>query len=389
MTAPLSRTPERPRVTHVITSLHHGGAQQVLVNFLSGQHDAGGRVDVVSLLDPGPLGTVLERRGIRVHALGLARGRLDPRGLTRLVARLRSHPPDLVQTWMYHADLLGGLAAQLARLPVVWGLHHTDLPAQGTRLTTRLTARACAGLSHRLPAAIVCCSEATRAAHAALGYAASPMVVVPNAVDTAAFKPAPEARAEVRRELGLPPDASLIGMVARFHPQKDHPTMIAAAARLAARWPSAHFLLAGEGVDAANPALAALVERAGLRDRVRLLGCRQDMPRLNAALDLATLTSCHGEGLPLSVCEAMAAGVPCVVTDVGEMKAVVGDTGRVVPPGDPEALAAAWTSVLALSAGEREALGAAARRRIEADYALPQMVARYEAVQAAHARRRP
>jgi glycosyltransferase involved in cell wall biosynthesis len=182
----------------------------------------------------------------------------------------------------------------------------------------------------------------------------------------------------VRAELGLPPDAPLIAMVARFDPVKDHPTFLEAAARLHARRPDVRFLLCGRDVTWENRGLAAAVERAGARGFVHLLGQREDVARVTAALDLSTLSSSCGEGFSNVVGEAMACGVPCVVTDVGDSGAIVADTGLVVPPRDPEALAAAWAQLLARPAEERAAIGRAARRRIEDNYSLDVIVRRYQ-----------
>lgn len=374
------------RVTHVITSLQVGGAQVMLSRLLAGQ---AGPAEVISLTDAGPLAEVLAAQGVRVRALGMRRGVPSPMSALRLAGWLRADRPDLVQTWMYHADLIGGVAARLAGVPVVWGLHHTDLPAHATKLGTRLTAAACARLSRRVPAAIVCCSQATYDVHAALGYAPDKLTVIPNAFDLDAFQPSATARASVRAELGLDPEALLVGQFGRYHPQKDHRTFLEAAGRLAARLPHVHFLLAGDDVEEANAELAAPMGALGLAGRVHLLGRRDDVPRLMAALDVATLSSAFGEGLPMVIGEAMACAVPCVVTDVGDAARVVGDTGVVVPPREPAALADAWEALLSAEPGARRARGEAARQRVADHYHLPAMIARYEALHQATARKTP
>ncbi len=363
------------KVVHVITGLGVGGAETALYKLLSRWR---GLAEVVSLTGTGPVGDRIAALGVPVEAVGMRPGVPDPLGFWRLMGRLRAARPDVVQTWMYHADLLGGLAARVAGgFPVVWGVRHTNLDPRFNKRTTLWTARACARLSRRVPERIVCCGEAVREAHARIGYAAEKMVVIPNGFDLDAFRPDPAARSAVRRELGLDGDAPLVGLVARFHPQKDHRTFVRAAALIRSRMSGVHFLLAGEGVTRGNEALAGWLGEEGLEGACHLLGRRDDVPRLLAALDVA-VSSSVGEGFPNAVGEAMACGVPCVVTDVGDSARIVGETGRVVPPGEPEALARACLDLLAAGTGVRERLGMAARRRIEEHFGLPAVVARYE-----------
>ena len=377
------------QLVHIITGLNTGGAETMLYKLLSAMEREAFEPLVVSLTDIGPVGEKIRALGVPVRALGMRRGVPDPRGVWRLVRLLKRQRPYLVQTWMYHADLLGGLAARLAGrgIPVVWGIHHSNLDPKGNKRTTIWTARVCARLSHRLPSRIVCCSEASRQVHAALGYAPQKMVVIPNGFDLSAFRPDPSARESVRRELGVAADALLIGLVGRFDPQKDHSNFVAAAALLSAAYPEAHFLLCGDGVNWDNQKLAGWIEEAGLRKRFHLLGRREDMPRLTAALDIASSSS-YGEGFPNVIGEAMACGVPCAVTDVGDSAFIVGDTGLVVPPRDPEALAQAWKKLIDMGQEGRQRLGGAARKRILENFNLPDIIARYEALYKEAARRK-
>jgi glycosyltransferase involved in cell wall biosynthesis len=267
-----------------------------------------------------------------------------------------------------------------SRAQVVWGLHNSTLDRRHTRLLTRLIARINAGLSRFVPARIVSCSRTATDLHARLGYDATRFVVIPNGFDTEVFRPDPAQRDAVRRELGLPASATLIGTVARFDPQKDHQNLIAAAAIAAEEHDNLHLVLVGKGCDTHNAELRAWIGQAGLEQRCHLLGLRQDIPRLNAALDLAVTASAYGEAFPLAVGEAMCCGVPCVVTDVGDAALIVGDTGRVVPPRDAPALGRAITALLSLDGQRRDALGLAARERIVAEYSLPAIAARYQSL---------
>ncbi len=367
------------RISHVISGLATGGAEMMLLKLLSRMDRDSFESRVLSLHDIGGVGERIRALGIPVHALGMRPRLPDPLKFLRLVGWLRQGAPDIIQTWMYNADLAGGLAARFSgRAPVVWNIQHSDLVSPDKRSTAFWTAKACTRLSRWLPSRIICCSVASRNVHAQLGYAADKMVVIPNGSDMEAYRPDAAARLSVRYELGLPDDALLIGLVARFHPQKDHHNFVQAAAMLLEHYPDIHFLLCGEGVDWENPQLVGWIEAAGIHDHCHLLGRRDDVPRIDAALDIASSSSAFGEGFPNILGEAMACEVPCVVTDVGDSALIVGDTGKVVPPRDLEALAAAWRELIDIGPEGRKRLGVAARNRAERDFGLDGVVARYE-----------
>lgn len=366
-------------LTHIITGLDTGGAEMMLYKLLSRMDRAAFEAQVVSLTDIGPIGQKIQALGIPVRALRMHRGMPNPVAVLRLARWLRRDSPHLIQTWMYHADMIGGLAARVAGgIPVVWGIRQSNLDPQKSKRTTIWTARTCARLSHWLPIRIVCCSEGSRRVHTKLGYAAHKMVVIPNGFDLTVFRPDPVARLSVRQELGIPKDAPVIGLVGRFDPQKDHRNFVLASRRVHALLPDAHFLMCGEGVAWENQDLAGWIMAAGFRDRCHLLGRREDISRLNATLDVACSSSAFGEGFTNAIGEAMACGVPCVVTDVGDSALLVGDTGRIVPSRDPQALAEACYELIELRLNGGTDLGLAPRRRVEEHFSLPAIVARYE-----------
>jgi glycosyltransferase involved in cell wall biosynthesis len=369
------------RVAQVITGLDLGGAETMLLRLLGAVDRERFEPRVISLRGPGVIGPRIEALGIPVHSVGMTGALQGPAAIRRLVAHMRRAAPDLVHTWMYHADLLGGLVGRLiCRVPVIWALHNSTLDPRQVKASTRLTVRLNALLSRRVPARIVSCSNAAAEVHLALGYPRDKLVTIPNGFDLAAFRPDPAARASVRAELALSPAAVLVGTFARFHPQKDHRNLCQAAALIAEQRHDVHFVLAGGGIDPSNATLSDWIKDTGLADRFHLLGERADVPRLTAALDLGVMASSFGEAFPLVIGEAMACEVPCVVTDVGDAAAMVADTGRVVPPRHPAALAAAALGLLGLDPSERAALGARARGRIEAELSLPAIAARYQAL---------
>jgi glycosyltransferase involved in cell wall biosynthesis len=369
------------QVTHIITGLATGGAEMMLYKLLSALDSAEFSSHVISLTDEGPLAERIRGLGVPVAALGMCPGRPSPLHVLRLARLLRQHKPDVVQTWMYHADLLGGLAARFAgRLPVVWNIRNSTLDPKTSKRTTRWTVQACAHLSHRWPSRIVSCSETARKVHVGLGYEPSKMQIIPNGFDLSSFRLDAAARQRLRQELGLPNETPLVGAVGRFDPQKDYPTLIAAAHRLHVDRPDVHYVLCGDRLTSQNPQLQEWIASSELQDRFHLLGRRADMPAVTAALDLATSSSAYGEAFSNVVGEAMACGVPCVVTDVGDSAYLVAETGKVVPPRDPASLAEAWLALLSLPAQERAALGKAARQRIQDHFSLPAVAAQYAAL---------
>jgi glycosyltransferase involved in cell wall biosynthesis len=370
----------RLRVLHLITGLPVGGAQAMLYKLLSRADRNGFDPEVVSLESEGPMASKISALGLPVRSLGLRSDRFEPRGVLRFVAWLRRSRFHLVQTWMYHADLIGGLAAKLAGgIPVAWGIRQSNLDRMHNKRSTLGVVKACASLSRWLPARIVCCSEVARKAHQEVGYAADKMVVIPNGFDVDLFRPDPEARAAIRRELDVPESALLVGHVGRFDSQKDHQTFVRAARLLNGRKRDVHFLMCGEGVDAKNVALAEWIGAEGIGRRCHLLGLREDVARIHAALDIEVCSSV-GEGFSNAVGEAMACGVPCVSTEVGDASALIGDTGRVVPIRDPVALARGCAELIDLGTDGRHRLGLVARKRIEERFSLSSVVARYEAL---------
>ncbi len=369
----------RISVAHLITATTTGGAEAMLHKLVSRIDKERFDINVISLTTAGPLGKRMIDEGISLHSIGASRSGLDPAALVRLVQLLRRIRPDILQTWMYHADLAGGLAARLAgSIHVAWNIRHSDLdPAHMKKRTIRI-AKWCSRLSRHLPERIVCCSHASRETHEAIGYDRERMVVIPNGFDTSLFVPDDSARSSFRKELGLERDAPLIGLVARYHPQKDHATFIQAADILHAEMPGVRFILCGEEVTGDNSDLAGMIEGAGLRDAAILLGRRADIPRIQASLDIASSSASSGEGFPNIIGEAMSCGVPCVVTSVGDSAEIVGDCGVVIEPGDPEALAAGWKKLLGMRGSERAELSGRCRLRIMNNYEIGAVTARYE-----------
>lgn len=358
-----------PTVCHVITSLATAGAQKMLLKLVTRLDRRRFASAVVTLVD-GPVGGELRAAGIPVLALAPRKRPPSPTALPRLRRWLRAQNPALIHGWLYHGNLLGSVCSALVpgRVPVLWNIRTTLGAVETEKRLTMLLMRLGARWSGRT-ARIVYASQVGRRQHEGVGYDRRRGLVIPNGFDCTSFKPDPAARRGVRDELGLPHDAVLVGCVARYHPVKGHQTLLEAAAAVAYALPATHFLLIGQGVDPANAGLGALVTRLGLGGRVHLLGERPDVARLTAAFDVSVLASLS-ESWPNVIGEAMACGVPCVVSDVGDAAAIVGACGRVVAPADSIALAREILALLRLPADEWRRLGAAARDRIVGEFTL-------------------
>lgn len=358
------------KITLIITSLSLGGAERMLFNFLE-RLSTSFSAQVICLTDIGPIGQRIQALGVPVIALNMPRAVPNPFALFRLVRLLKLSKPDIVHTWMYHADLLGGIAARLAGVPlIVWHIHNSDLSPEKTKLSTRLVADLCARLSWSVPDKILTCSRRAQDIHEKLGYESKKFLFVPNGTDLNKFQPNLQARESIRQELGIAANAPLVGLIARFDPQKNHVGFFEAAGSLHQKRPDVHFLLAGYDVDTANHELMVAIDRAKVRHVTHLLGMREDIPYLMASLDVLVVSASFGEAFPMVLVEAMACEVPCVVTDVGDSAYIVGDTGKVVANNNMPELAVALETLLSLPSAERLKLGQKARLRIAENFEI-------------------
>jgi glycosyltransferase involved in cell wall biosynthesis len=306
--------------------------------------------------------------GIEVHALHL-RGALGfVRCLFKLIALLRRIKPSIVQTWMVHSDLLGGVAARLAGVPrVIWGVRTTDYSIE-SRLTC-IVRWLCARLSTWIPDKIVCAAHASLASSLIAGYDANKLITISNGFDIDRLRANIGAGASIRKELCIDDCHILIGCLGRFNLAKDHANFIRAAGLTADRYSECRFLMVGRDVSVDNGELMQLIEASGYSNRFILLGERSDPAACLDAMDIFVLSSCT-EGFPNVLGEAMAMGVPCVTTDVGDAAVLLGDAGEVVPARAPTALADAISRLLDFPATKRQALGRAGMDRVKYEFSI-------------------
>lgn len=368
-------------VMHVISNLQDGGAEGALYRLCL--HTPQYNHVVVCMMDQGKYGPMLKAAGVTLHCLGMPQGKPTWQGVVRFWRLLRRLRPDVVQTWMYHADLMGGVMARLSGVKkVFWGIRHGNLSPGTVKRSTIFVARLCAGLSRWVPKWIVSCSQEAVETHTAVGYDAARFKVIPNGYELSRYAPDLSARNLLRKQWGIGAQTFLLGLVARFDVQKDHVNLLAALQHLQQQNAHFHCVLVGTGMDSSNAHLQALIQQFDVADKVSLLGRRNDVPDVMNALDVHVLSSL-GEAFPNVLAEAMACGTPCVSTHVGDAAYIVGETGWMVPPQNALALAGglqqamqAWSS----SAGLWQARQRAARERIAQHFSIEQMSAAYTAV---------
>ncbi len=362
----------------ICTGLKTGGAEMMLYKLL-GYLSRGNMVLVISLTDKGDIGQRIEGLNVQVETLGMTYSFSSVFKLIQLVCRLKQLQPDCVTTWLYHADLIGGIAASIAGVPaIVWNIRNGCLEIGGTKTLTRAVMRVCSWLSHFIPDRIICCSHMAKDLHIRQGYHKAKFVLIPNGFDILRFRSDQEARRQVRMEMKIPQEAAVVGLIARFHPQKGHRIFFQAAGELHRRRPDTFFLLAGDRVEPSNPALMDWISEAGISDCTRLLGVRRDAARLTCSLDIAVSAAVYGEAFSNAIGEAMACEVPCVVTDMGDSAFIVGNTGRVIPPADPNAMAIALEDLLSMPERRRREIGRLARKRVIDHFEIGRIAEQYK-----------
>jgi glycosyltransferase involved in cell wall biosynthesis len=348
------------RILLLSTSMGMGGADQQILILARAMRARGHDVRIVALAPLGPMGLEAQQEGMQVESLELRKSVTDIPRILRLVRLVRAWRPDVLHSHMVHANVLAGAVRPLTRVPVLISTIHSindggPVHMAAYRLTSPQVDR------------FTIISRLAAERYVAIGAVpAQRLQVVPNAVDTDRFRRLPQARATLRRELGLGDEFVWLA-VGRFEEAKDYPTMIAAFARLAAARPTSQLLLVGKGSLQEN--VEALLRANGLEQRVRFLGVRRDVPELMSAADGYVLSSAW-EGMPVVLLEAAAVELPVVATQVGGVSEVVedGTTGLLVPPGDPAALARAMERVEALAPEARAAMGAGGRALVQQRY---------------------
>ena len=353
------------KILFVITDLRIGGAEAMLTRMVTAEPRLADEITVASLLPADAYLEQLRAADIRVIEFDFSRPFGAATGLIGLAKLISEQKPDIVQGWMYHGDLAAALALKISarrkRTALIWGVRCSELDFSRYSYVLRSVVKACALLSG-YPDVITANSAAGVVAHVALGYHPRRIEVVANGIDVSVFKPNAPARAAVRNRLGISNDSIVVAHSARVDPMKDHETFLAAMAEL----PDLHALVFGTGTEGL-PHMPNILR----------LGRREDVPALLAAADLVVSSSAFGEGFSNAIAEGMSCALPAVATDVGDAREIVGDTGSIVAPGDPRALADAIRALAVEAPTARSLRGSHARERIFERFSLDRAVRRF------------
>lgn len=370
---------KKMKIVHVIVGLGLGGAENMLKRLVDSTDKSKAEAVVISLTSLGEVGESLRKRGVKVHALEMSSPFNFPVTLWRLVRLIRRYRPAVVQTWMYHADLIGGIAARLVgSCAVVWGVRCTSIP-QGRLSVTYWLIRLCAISSYFIPDRIICCANSAKAAHIKLNYAEDKLIVIPNGYDFSVFQLDVAGRLKARLDFGIKEGDIVIGVVGRFDLLKDYFNFVSAAAIVAEQHVNVQFLMVGRENDWSNPTLRGWIENIGLVDRFHLVGQQTDVIHFLSVMDIFCLSSVN-EAFPNVVVEAMAMGLPCVVTQAGDAAIILGDDDFVVPVKDADALANALLKMCHLDTTVRKLLGDANAKKVRVAYGIDTISERYNEI---------
>lgn len=368
------------KIVHIITGLNNGGAEGVLYRLVTNEKE--NEHIVISMMDAGKYGPLLKEKKIKVYFLNLRRGTVTVSALMKLKKILKIEQPDIVQTWMSHADLIGGLIARLTGFKnIVWNIRHSKIEHTTSNFKTRAIISLSMFLSNALPKKIICCSHKTYEDYSNNGYRKDKMEVISNGYDFEQFNQNTKLRALTRKELNISENDILLGMVGRCDPAKNHIGLLEAL-KLVRKKIDFKFLLIGRDLNINNELIIKEIEKLNLNDNIILLDQRKDIPAIMNALDLHVLSSSYGEGFPNVVAEAMACGTLCVSTDVGDASVIVDQYGWIVEPNKPELLADAILKAIELKkdVGIWNDMRNEAKHHITKSFNLSNMIEKYNSI---------
>lgn len=369
------------KVVHIITGLNNGGAEGVLYRLVT--HDQENEHIVISMMDAGKYGPLLEENNIKNYCLRLNRGKISILPLVELKNILKVEEPDIIQTWMSHADLLGGIVSKvLGHKNIIWNIRHSKLTFRASNIKTNAVVLTCMAMSNFIPKKILCCSERTYQDYAGHGYPKKKMTVISNGYEFDKFNTNSDSRKLIRTELGLAKDTNLLGMIARYDPNKNHHGLLRSLKLVKESNDNFKVILVGRDLNDNNNIIKNKIRELGLEEDILLLNQRTDIPAVMNALDIKILSSISGEGFPNVLAEAMACGTLCVATNIGDSSIIIDDYGWVVEADNDKLLANAILEALELKQNSTEwnRMKVLAKKHIIDNFSISLMVEKYNRV---------
>ena len=369
---------KKQKVLHIITGLNVGGAERALYNILRGGVRHSCETVVLSLRDDGLYGPLIRKLGVPVLSLDLAKQPLPNKKHLDFFRCIREHRPSIIQGWMEHGNLAATLASGFAtpQPRLFWNIRQTLGGLQGKKWTTRQIIRINRSLSNK-PDAIIFNSSRAIEEYATFGFNTTTATLIPNGFDTTAFTPCSREAERNGIQRSRKHEQITIGHVGRFAPMKNQVQLLRSVQNLMRQDRRIQVVMVGEGLDDRNTTITEEID-PDLRPRIFLHGRRSDVELFYPVFDFFVLSSVYGEGFPNVIGEAMASGVPCVATDVGDCSEIIADTGIVVEPNNQQSLQQAIKDMASLGVDKRAALGRKARERVRTHYDLKKVSEFYE-----------
>ncbi|MBW1615897.1 MAG: glycosyltransferase [Deltaproteobacteria bacterium] len=374
----MKKKPDILKISHIITGLSTGGAEIMLLKLISGMDKTLFSNSVISLTKPGDMEKNFINAGIPTASLNLSPAFLNPLALLRLIFLLRKEKPDIIQGWMYHANIASTAGSYISGLftPVLWNIRSCLDEADKDKTPPKRIIKLSSRLS-RSPAAIIYNSRMSKEQHRQISFNNKKAEYIPNGFNCLQFTPNSESRLQYRNKFGISDKTICIGLIARYHPVKDHENFLRAAELLTQNYFDLCFVLIGKDADWQNGAMASIINELNIRKKILPLGKQNNIHKLINILDIA-VSSSYIEGFSNAIGEAMASCIPCVVTDVGDSAYLVKDTGLIVPPRNPYKLYKALKRIINMGKEERSKLGKKARKKIEDNFSLEHIVEQYQ-----------
>ena len=327
------------KILHIITGLGDGGAELTLYKIC--KYDTSNTHIVISLKDKGKYFSLLKNLGIEVITLNM--NFYSVYKVLSLIKKINYFKPDIVQTWLVHADFLGGIASRLAGFKnIIWNIRYSNIEATGLKFSTIFIIKILSWLSYIIPSSIIIVSKRAKKLYEKKGFDNKKLKYIPNGFDLSTFKIKKNKKNYFNNKKRIP----MIGNVARYDPQKDHSNLLKALSIIRSKNINFSCILVGSNVDSNNFDLLTKIKKLNLSSHIKLLGRSDNISQVMNHLDLHILSSSYGEGFPNVIAEAMACGTPCVTTDVGDSALIVGKTGWIVPPKNPNKLSKAIEKAL-------------------------------------------